>query len=128
MVAPLRSSKFAAIQPGKPVDLNRGTEGTVSVAVLAEKSIGTGDAAKKARVVVVGDSLFASDIMVGRYSAVDLVDENSGEIFAEAGDELTMAILEAIEKAGIKELPTLNIDHLNVGGYIRNTLAIDKNT
>ncbi|MGH6952995.1 MAG: DNA-directed RNA polymerase subunit beta, partial [Alphaproteobacteria bacterium] len=29
--------------------------------------------------------------------------------------------------AGIKELPTLAIDHINVGAYMRNTLASDKN-
>ena len=27
----------------------------------------------------------------------------------------------------IDELPVLDIDHINVGGYIRNTLAVDKN-
>ncbi len=35
--------------------------------------------------------------------------------------------MEALTEADIKELPTLNIDHVNVGAYIRNTLASDKN-
>ena len=32
-----------------------------------------------------------------------------------------------LNEAGYKELPLLNIDHVNVGAYIRNTLTIDKN-
>ena len=31
-------------------------------------------------------------------------------------------------EAGYKELPMLDIDHINIGAYIRNTLAVDKNT
>ena len=30
-------------------------------------------------------------------------------------------------EAGVDELPVLDIDHINVGAYIRNTLAVDKN-
>ena len=33
----------------------------------------------------------------------------------------------AARTAGVKELPTLGIDHVNVGPYMRNTLAADKN-
>ena len=35
--------------------------------------------------------------------------------------------LKSLVEFGYKELPLLNIDHVNVGAYIRNTLAIDKN-
>ena len=35
--------------------------------------------------------------------------------------------LKALIEAGFKELPILDIDHVNVGAYIRNTLAVDKN-
>jgi DNA-directed RNA polymerase subunit beta len=51
----------------------------------------------------------------------------TGEIYAEAGDEITEKLLEAAEEAGYKEIPILDIDHVNVGAYIRNTLAVDKN-
>ena len=33
-----------------------------------------------------------------------------------------------LEEAGVKEMPTLDIDHINVGPYIRNTLMADKNS
>ncbi|WP_334129049.1 DNA-directed RNA polymerase subunit beta [Sneathiella sp.] len=66
--------------------------------------------------------------LVGRYIAEDLINEKTGEVFAEAGDELTEAMIDRLEAAGFKELSTLDIDNVNVGPYIRNTLAIDKST
>ncbi len=65
--------------------------------------------------------------LIGRYVAVDIVDQATGEIFAEAGDELTEESIAAIAASGRKTLPTLAIDHINVGPYLRNTLAADKN-
>ncbi|MFG1214618.1 DNA-directed RNA polymerase subunit beta [Xanthobacter flavus] len=65
--------------------------------------------------------------MVGQYIAEDLVDIASGEIHAEAGDEITEKTLKLLEEAGYNEIPILDIDHVNTGAYIRNTLAADKN-
>src|SRR5690606_12687721 len=71
--------------------------------------------------------LVDDDELIGRYVATDLVDTSTGEIHAEAGDEITTELLQTLLEAGVTELPTLAIDHINVGPYIRNTLAIDKN-
>ncbi len=65
--------------------------------------------------------------LVGRYVGADIVNEQTGEVIAEAGDELTEESVAALAEAGIAELSTLHIDHINVGPYIRNTLAVDKN-
>ena len=65
--------------------------------------------------------------LLGRFVALDLVNEETGEIFADAGEELAEARLAAIEAAGITALPTLAVDQSN-GPWIRNTLAVDKNT
>ena len=65
--------------------------------------------------------------LFGQYIAEDLYDPATGEIFAEAGDEITAKSLTALLEAGFDELPILDIDHINVGPYIRNTLAVDKN-
>src|SRR5580700_6352639 len=62
--------------------------------------------------------------LIGHYIAEDLVNPKTGEIYAEAGEEITEKTL---NEAGYKELPLLNIDHVNVGAYIRNTLSVDKN-
>jgi DNA-directed RNA polymerase subunit beta len=79
--------------------------------------------------------------LIGHYIAEDLVNTKTGEIYAEAGEEITgterkdgeldinvgKTPLKSLIDFGYKELPLLNIDHVNVGAYIRNTLAIDKN-
>jgi DNA-directed RNA polymerase subunit beta len=64
--------------------------------------------------------------LLGRYLAVDMVNEETGEISGEAGEELAEPRLAALEEAGVTELATLAIDQAN-GPWIRNTLAIDKN-
>ncbi|MEP9368868.1 DNA-directed RNA polymerase subunit beta [Xanthobacter sp. VNH20] len=65
--------------------------------------------------------------MVGQFIAEDLVNTSTGEIHAEAGEEITEKLLKALEEAGYNEIPILDIDHVNTGAYIRNTLAVDKN-
>jgi len=65
--------------------------------------------------------------LYGQYIADDLYDPQTGEIFAEAGDEITDKSLLALIEAGFDELPVLDIDHINIGPYIRNTLKVDKN-
>ena len=65
--------------------------------------------------------------LLGRYVAEDLVNVETGEIFAEAGEELAEARLANLEGAGVERLPTLAVDQSN-GPWIRNTLVIDKNT
>jgi len=66
--------------------------------------------------------------LYGQYIASDLYNPNTGEIFAEAGDEITAKSLPTLIDAGFDELPILDIDHINIGPYIRNTLAVDKNS
>ncbi|HXT06600.1 MAG TPA: DNA-directed RNA polymerase subunit beta [Roseiarcus sp.] len=64
----------------------------------------------------------------GQYLAEDLYNPQTGEIFAEAGDEITEKLLPLLLEKGFEELPILEIDHVNVGPYIRNTLKVDKNS
>ncbi|MAU62483.1 DNA-directed RNA polymerase subunit beta [Parvibaculum sp.] len=64
----------------------------------------------------------------GRYLAQEIVNMETGEIFAEAGDEITPELLEQLVEAGHDEIVTLDIDHVNTGAFIRNTLAVDKCT
>ncbi|MDO8839997.1 MAG: DNA-directed RNA polymerase subunit beta [Parvibaculum sp.] len=64
----------------------------------------------------------------GRYLAREIVNMETGEIFAEAGDEITPEMLEMLVEAGHSEITTLDIDHVNTGAFIRNTLSVDKCT
>ncbi|MEJ6751541.1 MAG: DNA-directed RNA polymerase subunit beta [Amylibacter sp.] len=77
------------------------------------------------------------DTIVGRYVSQDIINEETGAIYVEAGDELTLehdkdgavngGTLQELLEAGIVNIPTLDIDNINVGPYIRNTMSIDKN-
>src|SRR5882757_8449090 len=65
--------------------------------------------------------------LLGHYIGEDLVNPKTGEIFVEAGEEITEKNLKVLIEEGYKEQPLLDIDHVNVGAYIRNTLTVDKN-
>ncbi|WP_172299650.1 DNA-directed RNA polymerase subunit beta [Pseudoruegeria sp. HB172150] len=75
--------------------------------------------------------------VVGKYAAKDMINEETGAIYVEAGDELTWetdkdgdvtgGTLKELLDAGITEVPVLDIDNVNVGPYMRNTMAQDKN-
>ncbi|SFH40415.1 DNA-directed RNA polymerase subunit beta [Palleronia marisminoris] len=85
----------------------------------------------------VTELLVPFDSIVGRYVARDIIDEETGAIFVEAGDELTWEIdktgevtggtLKELLDNGITDIPVLDIDNINVGPYMRNTMAQDKN-
>ncbi len=70
----------------------------------------------------------SDDDLYGQYIAQDLYNPQTGEIFAEAGDEITAKSLAFLIEIGFEEIPVLDIDHINIGPYIRNTLTVDKNS
>jgi len=72
------------------------------------------------------EQLVPAEALLGRFISGDLINDKTGEIYCEAGDEITEELLESLVAAGITELPTLAIDGITVGPYIRNTLALDK--
>ena len=65
--------------------------------------------------------------LYGTYIARDLLNMETGEIYAEAGDEIDEKLLKKLTDLGFDDLPILDIDHVTVGAYLRNTLAVDKN-
>ena len=75
----------------------------------------------------VKETLISTEELIGKYAGEDMVNDETGEIYVEAGDELTEEVLALLMEAGIKRLTTLAVDGINVGAYIRNTLAGDKN-
>ena len=85
----------------------------------------------------VTEILVPFDDIVGRYAARDIIDEETGAIHVEAGDEITWEVdkdgevsggtLKSLLDAGITTIPVLDIDNVNIGPYIRNTVAQDKN-
>lgn len=66
--------------------------------------------------------------LIGRYFAEDMINVKTGEILVEAGQEVSEDLLKSLKKHKIDEIALLHIDHVNIGPYIRNTMAADKNT
>src|ERR1700722_5799230 len=71
--------------------------------------------------------LVSPEQLAGGYLATDIIDESNGVVLYEAGDEIAAADLEKLAQIGVEELPLLAIDHITIGGYLRNTMAIDRN-
>jgi len=69
----------------------------------------------------------AADALLTKYLANDVVNYETGEIYAEAGDELDQAMISTLEAQGRTTIEVLDIDHVTVGAYVRNTLRVDKN-
>src|SRR5688500_2719393 len=72
------------------------------------------------------DLVIPTEEIFGRYSAYDLINESTGEIYIEAGDEVTAENLAKLDEAKIDKLELLDIDYVNTGPWIRNTLKADK--
>jgi DNA-directed RNA polymerase subunit beta len=75
----------------------------------------------------VKEILVSNEELLAQYLGEDLINIETGEVTFEAGDEITEEMFEAFEEAKIRAFTTLAIDNINVGPYIRNTLAADKN-
>ena len=65
--------------------------------------------------------------LLGHFISSDIVNEETGEVYFEAGAALTEEMFETLAKEGLEDLSVLAIDHTNIGPYIRNTLIADKN-
>ncbi|MEM9429532.1 MAG: DNA-directed RNA polymerase subunit beta [Pseudomonadota bacterium] len=77
------------------------------------------------------------DALIGRFVAEDIINEATGAIWVEAGDELTAeydkdgaltgGTIKLLLDEGVTDIPVLDIDNVTVGPYIRNTMVADKN-
>ena len=83
-------------------------------------------AANKAEKDGLKELLIPTEEIFGRYASQDLIDEKTGRIYIEAGDEVSPENLEKLDQAGVDQLDLLDIDHVNTGPWIRNTLEADK--
>jgi DNA-directed RNA polymerase subunit beta len=63
-----------------------------------------------------------------KVSALDIVDEETGEVILECNEEISQEKVDKLFDKGIKEFKVLFIDNLNVGSFLRDTLLLDKIT
>jgi len=120
-VTPYKADRWRGVKP--EFDLVDADTGEV-VAQASHKI--SARAAKKLGETVKSLSL-AQDALIGKYLAADAVNMQTGEIYAEAGDELDAVIIASLEEQGFTTIDVLDIDHVTVGAYMRNTLRVDKN-
>jgi len=66
------------------------------------------------------------DFLYERVLAQNVIDRETGEIIANANDEITETLLAKLQAAGEKKIRTLYTNNLDQGGYISQTLRIDE--
>ncbi|MDQ3189323.1 MAG: DNA-directed RNA polymerase subunit beta, partial [Pseudomonadota bacterium] len=66
------------------------------------------------------------DYLLGRVLANNVVDPETGEIVANANDELTEDLLKTLRVANVQDIRTIYINDLDQGAFISNTLRIDE--
>jgi len=71
--------------------------------------------------------MISSNEVIGKYSSIDLKDKN-GELIIQSGFDITEEILEKITDQDITALKLVNIDPINKGPYLLETLKLDKNS
>jgi DNA-directed RNA polymerase subunit beta len=70
----------------------------------------------------------AEDFLVGRVLAHNVIDTESGEVIANANDEITETLLGKLQAAGISKIHTLYTNDLDQGAFMSNTLRTDETT
>ncbi|HST02779.1 MAG TPA: DNA-directed RNA polymerase subunit beta, partial [Usitatibacter sp.] len=68
------------------------------------------------------------DFLVGRALAKGLVNKETGEVVANANEEITEAVLKKILEAGVEDVQTIYTNDLDQGPYISQTLRVDETT
>ena len=71
--------------------------------------------------------LLPSVALEGKFLARDIVNMETGEIYAEATDELTEELIAELRDAGVSAIEILDIDASGRGVWLRNTLFAEKN-
>ncbi|MGC2457068.1 MAG: DNA-directed RNA polymerase subunit beta [Gallionellaceae bacterium] len=68
------------------------------------------------------------DFIMGHVLAHNVVDKESGEVIANANDEITETLLGKLQAAGASKIYTLYTNDLDQGAYISQTLRTDETT
>ncbi len=68
----------------------------------------------------------SNDELIGKYTSKDLIDKNNNLILS-SGSDLNAEIIDKIKIEELRTLELVNIDPINKGPYLLETLKIDKN-
>jgi len=70
--------------------------------------------------------LVPDEFVIGRVVAHNIVNAETGEILANANDEVTEDLLRKLVDAGMEQVQTLYVNDLDRGAYISSTLRMDE--
>jgi DNA-directed RNA polymerase subunit beta len=68
------------------------------------------------------------DFFIGRALATNVIDTQTGEVIANANDEVTEQVLAKLREANVESMQTIYTNDLDQGPYISQTLRIDETT
>src|SRR5471030_2325710 len=119
---PYKPERWRGVKPDFPlIDADTGEEVAPAGTKISARQ------AKRLQDTGLKTLLLSPEALIGRCLARDEVNVQTGEICAEAGDELDATSIATLEELGFTTIDVLDIDHVTVGAYIRNTLRVDKN-
>ena len=70
--------------------------------------------------------LVPDEFMMGRIVAHNIINAETGEVLANANDEITEDLLTKLAASGVEQVQTLYVNDLDRGAYISSTLRIDE--
>jgi DNA-directed RNA polymerase subunit beta len=83
-------------------------------------------AVKKVQQMKITEIEISREDLEGKVIAKPIIDESTGEIIADANNEMSVDLLDRAHEAGIASFKMIFFDGLAVGPFLRNTLLIDK--
>lgn len=95
------------------------------VIVEAERQI-TGRHIRQMEKAAMSTLAVPTDYLVGKILAKDIVDPVTGELLANANDEITSDLLESLERFDINTIETIYANDLDHGPYMSDTLRLDE--
>ena len=69
----------------------------------------------------------SEDDLKKRFLAKDIIDPNTGGVIFESAEEITQAVVDKVKELKISEIYTIDINNIDSGSFIRDTLVLDKN-
>jgi DNA-directed RNA polymerase subunit beta len=119
-VTPYKAERWRGVKP--EFDLVDADTGEV-VAPPARRSRPRRQEAGRDRQVAVA----GPDALIGKYLAADAVNTRPAKSTPKPATSWTRPIIASLEEQGFTTIDVLDIDHVTVGAYMRNTLRVDKN-
>ena len=83
---------------------------------------------KKLKASKVKSLVVPEEFLIGKILAHALVDKETGEMIANANEEITAEMIELIREKDVKEIKTLFTNEIDRGAFISNSLALDPTT